>query len=69
MSALNKPGRPRIYQHVIDGIKPEHGWVTLTEKQKTRTAPSAYRNRYPGYDFRAIPNGSGGFTLQARIAP
>ena len=64
-------GRPRVYSKLIDAIKVEDGWVDVCA-QANRTAPSGFRGRYPGVDFRIIPNEYAGFPalkpylLQAR---
>lgn len=48
-------GRPRKYARQIEAIKVEDGWVAICQ-QKARTAGPGYRQRYPGFEFRSVPN-------------
>jgi hypothetical protein len=67
---ITQRGRPPIYAERIYAITPEDGWVAVCT-QANRTAPSGYRTRYPGYDFRCVPidNAAAGtkpFMLEAK---
>jgi len=60
-------GRPPLYADLIYSIQEGDGWVNIAP-QANRTAPSGYRGRYPGFDFKCVRLESGDkpFMLQAR---
>lgn len=61
-------GRPSVYWPVLKRIRDidGSGWYPVRPGHKGRTAPSALRLRYPGFAFRAVPDGRGGFVIEAR---
>lgn len=50
---LSSRGRPPLYAERIRAVRVEDGWVPVCH-QANRTAPSGFRSRYPGYDFRSV---------------
>lgn len=63
-------GRPSVYRPILNRIRDIKGdqWHVVRRHHKNRTAPSGLRKRYPGFDFRATPDGAGSFTIEARVA-
>lgn len=61
-------GRPSIYRPILNHIREINGndWHVVRRHHANRTAPSGLRSRYPEFDFRATPDGSGKFSIEAR---
>ena len=59
-------GRPRKYPALLEKIGDGPDWVTINTTQRTRTQVIQLKRRYPSYDFRAVPNETTGYDLQAR---
>lgn len=61
-------GRPSIYRPILNHVREIGGdqWFVVRRNHKNRTAPSSLRQRYPDFEFRATPDGSGGFSIEAR---
>lgn len=61
-------GRPSVYLPILRRIRDidSSEWHVVRRGHKNRTAPSALRKRYEGFDFRMVPDGHGTFTVEAR---
>ena len=61
-------GRPSLYQPLLNAIRRvgDGQWHPVREGHANRTAPSSLRQRYSDFDFRAIPDGHGEYTIEAR---
>lgn len=68
MTNIHGRGRPSVYWPTLRGIQHTNDsqWHPVREGHKNRTAPSALRKRYEGFDFRMVPDGHGTFTVEAR---
>lgn len=64
---MQNRGRPPLYADQIHAVTEAQGWVAIAQQQN-RTAPSGFRGRYPGYDFRCVPNDGEGkpFILEVK---
>lgn len=58
-------GRPSTYRPLLNRIT-DAEWHLMRLGHKNHTAVSALRYRYPGFDFRAVPDGTGTYTIEAR---
>lgn len=65
---MNKRGRPSAYRPLLDQIQKSiapSDWHPIRYEHKTRTVLSQLRTRYEGFDFRAVPDGWGTYTIEA----
>lgn len=65
---MTERGRPSIYAPLLDGIRATKWvgeWVAVREGHKNRTVVSQLRTRYPEFDFRAVPDETGTWTIEA----